>query len=112
MDGNRIRKKMTGGSDAASVLYPINGVREATKRRGGKPKDHAKENVLNMRRKAEQRKKVEEEKQASKQKSLFKMKKFERVGSRVNVAEVSFIGWLYRRQLSAFVVGGFQYPKT
>lgn len=61
-----------------SALY-----REAIARKGGKPKDHAKENVLKMRRQAEEARVKKEEAAASKKPEPFKLKKFSNVESRV-----------------------------
>ena len=80
------RDKNVNGVGVAAYLHPVNGYRGELERKGIKPTDHARKNVVAMR---ELQKQVQERKDAEEDaaaREKFKLKKFSGVESRVMAA--------------------------
>jgi hypothetical protein len=79
-----VRDKNVNGVGVGAALHPVHGYREELLRKGVKPKDHFRENIVEMRRKQkeahEQREREREEREAAEK---FKLKRFADVGSKV-----------------------------
>jgi hypothetical protein len=79
-----VRSRQMSGSSVSSLINPVNGYRDTLRRKGVEPRNHAKENIANMRRKqAVNREAKESEERRGEQK--FVMKRFRNVESRVEV---------------------------
>lgn len=87
MEAARNRARHASGSAVGSILQPVNGVRDAMRRRGQKPKDHARANIAKMR--AQQRKHREDREAAAEAKEGFKLRRFAKVQSRVDRSGVA-----------------------
>lgn len=66
----------------SSILQPVNGVRDAMRRKGKAPRDHARDNVRAMRAQQAHNRRVREE--AANRDDAFKMRRFKNVTSRVD----------------------------
>ena len=71
-----------GGDKMHSLLYPVSNEREALRRQGLKPKDHAKENVRRLQEMARQKAQTEMQRPQT-EPELFKMQKFKDTQSQV-----------------------------
>jgi hypothetical protein len=78
----QVRKKQTSGSDARSLIAPVNGFRGAQAARGKAVKNHAKENRVALKEMAARRNEAEIRMEAEKTKGMSKMKQFQGVKSR------------------------------
>lgn len=82
MESARIRQRMSSGAGVSSILQPVNGVRDALRRKGKVPKNHARANIRAMRQQQEHNRRVREEQQQKQE--GFKMRRFKNVSSRVD----------------------------
>ena len=87
-----VRSRQMSGSSVSSLINPVNGYRDTLRRKGVEPRNHAKENIANMRRKqAVNREAKESEARRGEQK--FVMKRFRNVESRVEVRRRGACRW-------------------
>ena len=78
------RSRQMSGSSVSSLINPVNGYRDTLRRKGIEPRNHAKENIANLRRK-QQVNREQKEDEASRGDGKFVMKRFRDVESRVEV---------------------------
>ena len=83
MSASRYRRAQ-GGSAMSALLNPTHGIRDVQARQGRTPKDHAKENVLAMRKTQQEnrQRRVERARKASEPADAYKMPRFKAVDAR------------------------------
>jgi len=88
MDARKIAQKQSSGNAVKSILCPTNGIRDEIRRKGGVPKNHARDNYMRI--------KLQE--QAYKEKKMmesipkpqpFKLKQFSNVSSKISTRRTS-----------------------
>lgn len=84
MESARIRARHSSGSGVSSILQPVNGVRDAMRRKGKAPRDHARDNIRAMRAQQRNNRMAREEAAAADRDAGFKMRRFKNVKSRVD----------------------------
>ncbi|KAJ3336548.1 hypothetical protein HDU93_002612 [Gonapodya sp. JEL0774] len=83
LDAKAIARKQSGGFAIAEIMKPTRGLRDEIIKRGGKPKDHGRENKKRLKALEElNRQKREEE--AKPPSPMWKMKQFEQVPAKVD----------------------------
>ena len=88
----RVRSKNVNGVGVAAALNPTGGYRDELARKGIKPKDHFRENIVEMRRKQKEAQALKEEEEAAEKAEKFKLKRFSAVESRVAQVRVLTLG--------------------
>ncbi|KAJ3092036.1 hypothetical protein HK102_011384 [Quaeritorhiza haematococci] len=78
MEARKIKLRHMGGTAVSMLLAPSRGVRDDIVRRGGKPKDHSKENYKRIK-DLEQANRTKQQEKAVPPPQPFKMKQFENV---------------------------------
>ena len=87
MESTRIARKYNAkGSQVGDLMDPVRGIRDVQRRRGKTPKNHAKENLRQLR--ALQRQNREKQGEAGKEPAKFVMKRFQNAKARVVMGSV------------------------
>ncbi|ORX52123.1 hypothetical protein BCR36DRAFT_411573 [Piromyces finnis] len=88
MDAHKIAQKQSSGSAVKSILCPTNGIRDEIRRKGGVPKNHAKENYMRIKLQ-EQAYKEKKMMEAIPKPQPFKLKQFSNVSSKISTRRTS-----------------------
>ena len=88
MESTRIARKYNAkGSQVGDLMDPVRGIRDVQRRRGKTPKNHAKENLRQLR--ALQRQNREKQLEGDRAAPKFVMKRFQNAKARVVMGSVS-----------------------
>jgi len=86
MDARKIAQKQSSGNAVKSLLCPTNGIRDEIRKKGGVPKNHAKENYMRIKLK-EQTYKEKKMMESIPKPQPFKLKQFSNVSSKTSPIE-------------------------
>ncbi|ORX76056.1 hypothetical protein BCR32DRAFT_271498 [Anaeromyces robustus] len=88
MDARKIAQKQSSGNAVKSILCPTNGIRDEIRKKGGVPKNHARENYIRIKLK-EQAYKEKKMIESIPKPQPFKLKQFSNISSKISTRRTS-----------------------